>query len=73
LTFYIDSKPVYYVEDAKHVPDVPEYILLNCALSGNGWGAGPKGKDPAIEQIEKGMPSTMQIDYVRVYSGTPEP
>jgi beta-glucanase (GH16 family) len=72
LTFYIDSKPIYYVNDDKHVPDVPEYILLNCALSQNGWGMGPK-KDPTLKQIEDGMPSTMQIDYVRVYTGTPEP
>ena len=73
LTFYIDSKPVYYVEDARHVPNVPEYILLNCAISGNGWGMGPGKKDPTIKDIEGGMPSKMEIDYVRVYSGTPEP
>lgn len=73
LTFYIDSKPVFYVDDAKHVPNVPEYILLNCALSRNGWGMGPGKKDPTMKDIEEGMPSAMEIDYVRVYSGTPEP
>jgi len=72
LIFYVDSKPVYYVTDAKHICAVPEYILLNCALSTNGWGMGPDKKDPTIDQIDDGMPSAMQIQYVRVYSGTLE-
>ncbi|MBI5832392.1 MAG: glycoside hydrolase family 16 protein [Armatimonadetes bacterium] len=72
LVFYIDSKPVYYVDDDQHVPNVPEYILLNCALTGNGWGMGPDKKDPTMRQIEAGLPCAMVIDYVRVYSGAPE-
>jgi len=72
LTFYVDSKPGYTINDAKHISAVPEYILLNVALSGNGWGMGPDHKDPSRQQIEEGMPSAMVIDYVRVYTGTLE-
>lgn len=70
LVFFIDSKPVFRVKDAQHVGNVPEYILLNCAMSLNGWGKGPNKKDPTRAQIDAGLPTSMDIDYVRVYSGT---
>ena len=47
-------------------------ILLNCAISRNGWGMGPGKKDPILGQLDAGLPCTMEIDYVRVYSGMPD-
>jgi beta-glucanase (GH16 family) len=42
--------------------DQPFYILLNVAVGGNWPGA------PAIDTV---FPVTMEVDYVRVYSGGP--
>jgi beta-glucanase (GH16 family) len=72
LVYYIDSKPVFHVTDAKHIAAVPEYILLNCAMSRNDWGMGPRKKAPTLAEIDAGLPCSMDIDYVRVYSGTLE-
>ena len=72
LIYYLDSKPVFRVKDAKHVPDVPQYFLFNVALSGNGWGKSPDKKHPTYQQIVDGMPNRMEIDYFRAYSGTLE-
>ena len=73
LVFYLDSKPVYRVHDEKHIPNCPEYILLNVALSGNDWGKGALKRNPTNQEIDAGMPSKMEVDYVRVYSGTLDP
>ncbi|MEO8614091.1 MAG: glycoside hydrolase family 16 protein, partial [Luteolibacter sp.] len=72
LIFYVDSKPVFRVKDPKTVPDVPQYFLFNVAITGNGWGMGPGKKNPSHEQIVADMPSQMEIDYFRAYSGTLE-
>ncbi len=72
LIFYLDSKPVFRVKDAQHVPDVPHYFLFNVALSGNGWGKSPNKKNPTSQQIADGMPNRMEIDYFRAYSGALE-
>jgi beta-glucanase (GH16 family) len=69
LIFYLDSKPVFRVRDAQHVPDVPHYFLFNVALSGNGWGKSPDKQHPTYQQIVDGMPNRMEIDYFRAYSG----
>ena len=72
LIFYVDSKPIFRVKDAKNVADVPEYFLFNIALSGNGWGKSWNKKNPTMQQIIEDMPNQMQIDYFRAYSGTLE-
>ena len=73
LIFYVDSKPIFRVKDAKNVPDVPEYFLFNIALSGNGWGKSSDKKNPTMQhEIIEDMPNQMQIDYFRAYSGTLE-
>ncbi len=46
LIFYIDSKPVYRVTDAAHIPNTPCYVLFNVALSQNMWGKGPMKRNP---------------------------
>ena len=72
LIWYVDSKPIFRVKDPKHVPNVPHYFLFNIALSGNGWGKTPGGKNPTLSQISEDMPNQMEIDYFRAYSGTLE-
>ena len=72
LIYYIDSKPVFRVRDPAHVPDVPEYILFNVSITGNGWGRGPGKRNPTQQQIAEDMPNQMDIDYFRAYSGTLE-
>jgi hypothetical protein len=72
LIYYLDSKPIFRVRDAKHVPDVPHYFLFNVALHGNGWGKSPDKKNPTMEQIIEDLPNAMEIDYFRAYSGTLE-
>ena len=69
LIFYVDSKPIYRVRDAKNIPDVPEYFLFNVAISGNGWGKTPQKANPTAKMIAKYLPNEMQIDYFRAYSG----
>ena len=69
LIFYVDSKPIFRVRDAKNVPDVPEYFLFNVAMSGNGWGKSPDKSNPKLSNIAGDLPNEMQIDYFRAYSG----
>jgi len=73
LIFYIDSKPTFRVHDPKHVPNAPSYVLFNVALAQNMWGKGPMKRNPTLQEIDAGMPNTMQIDYFRAYSGTIDP
>ncbi len=73
LIFYIDSEPVYRVHDPAHIPNAPEYVLFNVALSENAWGKGAMKRNPTLPEIDAGMPNTMQIDYFRAYSGTLNP
>ena len=73
LIFYVDSKAVYRVHDPAHIPNCPEYVLFNVALSGNNWGKGPMKRNPTMQEIDAGLPSQMQIDYFRAYSGTLDP
>jgi len=72
LIFYVDSRPVFRVKDAKHMPDVPHYVLFNISVHPNGWGKSPDKKNPTYQQILDDMPNDMQIDYFRAYSGTLE-
>lgn len=65
LVFYFDEKPVFtYENDKMNNPETwpynhPFYILMNLAIGGT-WGA-EKGISP------KCLPSTMEVDYVRIY------
>lgn len=73
LTFYLDRKPVYHVHDPKHVPNAPAYILVNVALSTNSWGKSPLHRDPTVQEIDAGLPDKLEVQYVRAFSGTPNP
>ena len=72
LIWYVDSKPVFRVRDAKHMADVPHFFLFNISVHGNGWGKSPDKKNPSMEDIIADMPNKMEIDYFRAYSGTLE-
>jgi len=72
LIWYVDSKPIFRVRDAKHMPDVPHFFLFNLSVHGNGWGKGPDKKNPTMQQIIEDMPGLYEIDYFRAYSGTLE-
>jgi len=69
LIFYIDGIPVLKRGDSHSVSVVPEYLLLNCAVSDNDW----TGTKVPREDIDAGLPCTMDIDYVRVWTGVPTP
>jgi len=70
LIWYVDSKPVFRVKDAAHVPNVPHYFLFNVSVHGNGWGKSPDKTNPTMQDMIGDMPNQMQIDYFRAYSGT---
>ncbi|CAN5507855.1 hypothetical protein BH10PLA1_BH10PLA1_13440 [soil metagenome] len=72
LIWYLDSKPIFRVKDAKHMPDVPHFFLFNLAIHGNGWGKSPDKKNPTMSDIIADMPGLLEIDYFRAYSGTLE-
>lgn len=65
LTYYIDGNALFASNRAE-VASCPEYILLNCAVSTNDW----TGTPVPTANIDASLPCTMDIDYVRVYSGT---
>ena len=69
LIWYVDSKPVFRVRDAQHVPDVPHFFLFNVSVHGNGWGKSPDKKNPTMDDIIADMPNETVIDYFRAYSG----
>ena len=73
LIFFVDSKPTYRVYDAAHIPNTPCYVLFNVALRQDNWGKGPMKRNPTLQEIDAGLPSSMQIDYFRAYSGTLDP
>ncbi len=57
IVWYVDGVERHRVKDAG-VPDEPMYILLNLAVGGD-W--------PRMPDETTVFPSTMQVDYVRVY------
>jgi beta-glucanase (GH16 family) len=67
--YYIDGTAVATLYGRTSVASCPEYMILNCALSTNDW----TGTAVTTAQIDAGLPCTMQIDNVQVYSGTPAP
>jgi beta-glucanase (GH16 family) len=66
LVYYLDGKVILRRSDPTDIGTVPEYMILNCALSTNQWFGSPL----TTAQIDSGLPCTMDIDYVHVYSGT---
>jgi len=69
LIYYIDGKVSMRRDYQTKVSVVPEYVILNCAVSTDDW----TGTPVTTADIDAGLPSYMVIDYVRVYSGTPNP
>jgi len=71
LIYYIDGKPVLKHKDSATIASCPEYMILNCAVSQNDW----TGTNVPLADIDAGMTATntMDIDYVRVWSGTLAP
>ncbi len=72
LIWYLDSKPIFRVRDAKKMPDVPHYFLFNVSLHLNGWGKSPDKSHPKMEEVIADLPNAMEIDYFRAYTGTLE-
>ncbi len=66
LVYYLDGNVVLRRNDSVNIGTVPEYIILNCALSTDQWNGVPL----TTAAIDAGLPCTMTIDYVKVYSGT---
>lgn len=66
LTYYLDDQIVGYWTST-NVASCPEYLLLNCSIQTNDWQPGP---DLTLADIDAGLPSTVQVDWVRAYSGT---
>jgi len=67
LVYYIDGNPVATKYGRTTVATCPEYLILNCAMSTNDW----TGTSVPMADIDAGLPCTMVIDNVQVYSGTP--
>ena len=66
LTWYVDGVAVLKKEDPTYVAACPEYLILNCALTLNPW----FGPNLTYADIDSTLPNEMQVDYVKVYSGT---
>ncbi len=67
LVYYVDGRVVSRRDNDSKIGVVPNYLILNCALTNNDW----TGNTVPTANIDAGLPCTMDIDYVRVYSGTP--
>ena len=67
LRYYIDGILTWRRTHDATVGVCPHYVILNVALSKNDW------VNPTLltdEQIVAGLPSAMQIDYFKAWSGT---
>jgi beta-glucanase (GH16 family) len=72
LDYYIDGNKVLSREDPPSMTKIgsaPHYMILNVALKYDDW---TPNKIP-ISEIDADLPRTMEIDYVKVWSGTPTP
>lgn len=71
LIFYIDGREVLTYDDPVYIAgaDCPHYLILNTAVHTNGWIGTPQ----TLAEIEADLttPRYMEVDYVRVYSGSP--
>jgi beta-glucanase (GH16 family) len=62
ITWYFDHSP--YLTVTSDVPNVPMYVILNLAIGdATSWAGTPDATTP--------FPTTMQVDYVRVYRSLP--
>lgn len=66
LVYYIDGRPVLSRNDPVNIAVCPHYILVNCAVTQNDW----TGTDVPLADITASLPCTMDVDYVKVYTGT---
>ena len=66
FTYYLDGK-IVLVREGPNVGTVPHYMILNCSLTTNDW----TGTAVTTAQIDADLPSNIQIDYVKVWSGAP--
>lgn len=66
MIFYVDGHVVLGRNDSTYVSVVPEYMILNCAVSTNDW----SGTAVPLADIDAGLPCSMDIEYVRAYAGT---
>jgi len=69
LVYYIDGTAVATKYGRTTVATCPEYLIFNLALSTNDWTSTPV----TTAAIDAGLPCTMDIDNVQVYSGLPSP
>ena len=66
LVYYLDGNVILRRNDPTNIGTVPEYLILNCALSTDQWNGIPL----TLSAIDAGLPCTMTIDWVKVYTGT---
>jgi beta-glucanase (GH16 family) len=64
IVWYLDGRAVFYQASPKYVSVVPEYLILNCALTQQNWLGAPLG----LDRIDAALPGNMVIDYVRAWS-----
>ena len=72
LDFYVDGVKVLTREDPPtmtRIGSAPHYMIINVALKYDDW---TPNKIP-IADIDADLPRTMIIDYVKAWSGTPNP
>jgi beta-glucanase (GH16 family) len=67
MRFYVDGVLTFRRSHAETIGICPHYLILNAAFSKNDWVNPVHLTD---EQIVATLPSTMVIDYVKVWSGT---
>lgn len=65
--YVIDGIPVLKRGNPHSVSVVPEHLFLKCAVSDNDW----TGTQVPPAGIDAGLPCTMDIDYVRGWTGEP--
>ncbi len=59
MIWYVDNQPVFQV--SQNIPNEPMYLLANLAVGGT-WPGDPDSTTP--------FPSSIDIDYIRVYQNT---
>lgn len=64
LVFYVDGRKVLSRTHPTNIAVCPHYLILNCALHTNVW-----SRTATLAEIDAGLPSTTEIDYVKVWSG----
>jgi beta-glucanase (GH16 family) len=72
LDFYVDGNKVLSREEPPTMTKIgsaPHYMILNVSLKYDDW----TPKKIPIEEIDADLPRTMEIDYVKAWSGTPNP